>query len=117
MANTHTGDEYKEKFRVGTDPNLEKEVEAALADVSVEQLYAFDKPRPTSPDLQPAAQAGNVRRGKVVSVGKDDVFVDLGGKSQGICSLLQFDEVKVGDDFDFTVDRYDEREGLLLLNR
>lgn len=116
MAKVQSGDEYKEKFRPNSDPTLDREVEAALADVAVDQLYAFDKPRPEVP-AQTAGQAGNVRRGKVVSVGKDDVFVDLGGKSQGICSLMQFDEVKIGDDFDFIVDRYDEREGLLLLNR
>ena len=114
MANSQS-DEYKQKFRAGGDTTLDQEVEAALAEVSVDQLYAFDKPRPAGPEA--ATQAGNVRRGKVVSVGKDDVFVDLGGKSQGIVSLLQFDDVKVGDEFDFIVDRYDEREGLLLLNR
>ena len=116
MANVQSGDEYKEKFRPDADPTLDKEVEAALADVAVEQLYAFDKPRLEAP-AQPAGQGANVRRGKVVSVGKDDVFVDLGGKSQGICSLMQFDTVKIGEDFDFIVDRYDEREGLLILNR
>jgi small subunit ribosomal protein S1 len=117
MANAESGDEYKQKFRIASDPNLDKEVEAALADVSVDALYAYDKPRPEAPAQQPATQAGNVRRGRVVSIGRDDVFVDLGGKSQGIVSLLQFDDVKIGDEFDFTVDRYDEREGLLLLNR
>ena len=118
MANSQPGDEYKQKFRPDSDPNLDKELEAALADVAVDQLYAFDKPRPESAG-QPAAaaQAGGVRRGKVVSVGRDDVFVDLGGKSQGICSLLQFDTVEIGQEFDFMVDRYDEREGLLILNR
>jgi small subunit ribosomal protein S1 len=119
MSNTQTGDEYKQKFRVETDPNLDKEIEAALAEVPDEQLYGFDKPRPVSPDA-PAASAqagGNVRRGKVVNIGKDDVFLDLGGKSQGICSIFQFETVKVGDEFDFTVDHYDEREGLLVLNR
>jgi small subunit ribosomal protein S1 len=121
MVNAETGDEYKQKFRAQSDPNLDKEVEEALADVSVDELYAFDKPRPQQPPSAegqaPAIQPGNVRRGRVVSLGRDDVFIDLGGKSQGICSLLQFNEVKIGDEFDFIVDRYDEREGLLLLNR
>jgi small subunit ribosomal protein S1 len=118
MAHSQQSDEYKQKFRPDSDANLDQEVEAALADVSVDQLYEFDKPRPAAAGQEPAApQSGNARRGKVVSVGKDDVFVDLGGKSQGIVSLLQFDEVKIGDEFDFIVDRYDEREGLLLLNR
>ncbi|HSU65615.1 MAG TPA: S1 RNA-binding domain-containing protein [Tepidisphaeraceae bacterium] len=117
MANLHAGDEYKERFRPDSDPGLDKEVEAALADVPVEELYAFDKPRPEAAAGQAAGQPDGTRRGKVVSIGRDDVFIDLGGKSQGICSLMQFDTVKIGEEFDFTVDRYDEREGLLILNR
>jgi small subunit ribosomal protein S1 len=127
MANLDSQNEYKEKFRPDADPALDKEVEAALAGVPVEQLYAFDKPRPEAGGAGGPEQAGGaapqqpqpsgVRRGKVVSIGRDDVFIDLGGKSQGVCSLMQFDTVKVGDEFDFIVDRYDEREGILILNR
>ena len=116
MANSTSGDEFKEKFRADSDPGLEKEVEAALAGVSMDQLYAFDKPRPQA-ETQPPVDTSGSRHGKVISLGRDDAFVDLGGKSQGICSLMQFDTVKVGDEFDFIVDRYDEREGLLILNR
>ena len=116
----HHGDPYKEKFRPGADPELDKQVDAALEGLSLDQLMATDKPneQANKEGGQPApAGGGNTRRGKVVSIGKDDVFVDFGGKSQGICSLLQFNEVKLGDEFDFNVDRYDEAEGLLLLNR
>src|SRR5690242_20343603 len=122
-------DQYKEKFRP-TDTALEQEVDAALAGMSVEELYAFDKPQPVAPAAEagaarPAGAGGGVapgykgpRRGRVVSINKDDVFVDLGGKSQGICPLIQFEEEpKVGDEIDFIVDRYDEREGLLILHR
>lgn len=117
----HHGDPYKEKFRAGTDPELDRQVDAALAGLSLDQLMDSNKRQEPSNQEGGAQMAppagGNVRRGKVVSIGKDDVFVDFGGKSQGICSLLQFNEVKLGDEFDFNVDRYDEAEGLLLLNR
>ena len=118
MSNPQPADQYKQKFRPDSDPALDKEVEAALGDVSVEQLLGFDKPQ-DQPEAGPsaAAQAGGARRGKVVSIGRDDVFVDLGGKSQGICSIMQFESAKIGDEFDFVVDHYDEREGLLVLNR
>jgi len=115
MANPQQEDQYKEKFRPDVDPALDKEIEAALRDVSVEQLYGFDKPQEAA--ATPQAAAGGARRGKVVSIGRDDVFVDLGGKSQGVAPLSHFDTVKIGDDFEFTVDRYDEREGLLILSR
>ncbi|MDB5292888.1 MAG: ribosomal protein [Phycisphaerales bacterium] len=118
MADQQQGDQYKEKFRPGADPALDKELDAALAGVSMDELYAFDKPQAQGAEAAaPEPGAKGVRRGKVVSVGKDEVFIDLGGKSQGVVSLLQFDEVKVGDEFDFTVEKYDPREGILLLNR
>ncbi|HEY8751840.1 MAG TPA: S1 RNA-binding domain-containing protein [Tepidisphaeraceae bacterium] len=116
MANSTQGDEYKQKFRPDTDSALEKEVEAALSGVSIDALYGADQPRAQGDAAQPAG-GGGPRKGKVISVGKDDVFVDMGGKSQGIVPLLQFEDVKVGDEFEFVVDRYDPREGLLILNR
>jgi ribosomal protein S1 len=117
MSNSQ-GDQYKEKFRRDSDPALDKEVEAALGDVSVEQLLGYDKPQEQQqPGQTSAQQTDGTRHGKVVSIGRDDVFVDLGGKSQGICSIMQFETVKIGDEFDFVVDHYDEREGLLVLNR
>jgi len=51
------------------------------------------------------------------------VFVDLGGKSQGMCPLEQFDEipdtdasgqrraVEIGHDYEFVFKGYDTREG------
>lgn len=118
MSNPQPADQYKQKFRPDSDPALDKELQAALGDVSVEQLLGFDKPQEhQEPGRSPAPQSGGSRRGKVVSIGRDDVFIDLGGKSQGICSVLQFETANVGDEFDFVVDHYDEREGLLVLNR
>ncbi len=129
-------DQFKEKYRP-VDSALEKEVDAALGGVSMEALYAFDKPKPAPaggvtgqggqsghPGAVGGASGGvapgykGPRRGKIVSISKDDVFVDLGGKSQGIAALIQFEEEpKVGDEIDFIVERYDEREGLLILTR
>src|SRR5665213_10262 len=117
MSEEHQGDPYKQKFRPQSDPDIDSQVDAALAGLPMDQLLA-DKPRETSPDALAQNLGGpDVRRGKVVSVGRDEVFIDLGGKSPGVCPLIQFTEVKVGDEFDFVVDEYDKREGILLLNR
>ncbi len=46
------------------------------------------------------------------------MFVDFGGKSQGIAKLSLFEkEPKVGDEMEFNVERYDASEGLLILGQ
>ena len=118
MADTPQEDQLKAKFRAQSDPSLDEELDAALAGVSDDQLYGFDKPKPDAEGQQaPAPVSDGSRKGKVISIGRDDVFVDLGGKSQGVAPLSHFDTVKIGDEFEFTVDRYDEREGILVLSR
>src|SRR5262245_36287834 len=110
-----TKDEFKQKFRPD-QTKLDAEIDAALDGVSLDALYGFDKPE------QQAAESvrKGPRKGRVISVDpkKDEVFVDFGGKSQGVAPFSQFEtEPKVGDEIEFNVERYDAREGLLILNR
>jgi small subunit ribosomal protein S1 len=107
-------DDYKSKFRPQAGDSLDAEIDAVMAGMNEKQLYEADKPSPSQ-----APDAKGTRRGKVVRVTQDDVLVDFGGKSQGIASLTQFEDgiPSVGDEIEFHVDRYDPREGLLILNR
>ena len=119
MAKHTFGDEMKAKFRP-EDQALDQAVDAALTGVDVDELYTKDLPVPAAnAAVAPVTSGGKqVRRGRVVSVNKEDAFVDFGGKSQGICSMLQFDEEPtVGQEYDFIVQRYDEAEGILVLAR
>lgn len=123
MAIDPNSDEYREKFRPDQTA-LDQEVDAALGGMSVEELYAFDKPQPQQPAAAAPSSGGvapgfkGTRRGKVVKVDKDSVFVDFGGKSQGIAPFQQFEtEPVIGEEMEFNVERYDEREGLLLLSK
>ncbi|HWP39309.1 MAG TPA: hypothetical protein VNL70_00190, partial [Tepidisphaeraceae bacterium] len=87
-------DEYKQKFRP-QDATLDQEVDAALAGVSLEELYGAAAAQQAA-EQPAAAQAPDTlkgtRRGRIISVdpAKDEVFVDLGGKSQGVAAYSQF---------------------------
>lgn len=110
MPQNRPNDAYKEKFRPDADAKLDAQIDAALEGVSMDALYGFDKPR--------SAGESGIRRGRIVSIEKDDVFVDLGGKSQGIVPAAQFEEPPVvGQEMEFNVERYDPAEGLLILSR
>ena len=113
MAKSKVDDQYREKFRPNADAALDAQVDAVLAGLSEEQLYADSQARGA------AGEPGdkNVRRGKIISITPDDALVDFGGKSQGVISLVQFEHEPVsGQEMDFVVDRYDPSEGLLILS-
>jgi small subunit ribosomal protein S1 len=113
MPRNRPDDAYKEKFRPDADAKLDAQIDAALDGLSMDALYGFDKPK----SVQESGEKG-VRRGRIVAIEKDDVFVDLGGKSQGIVPAMQFDEPPViGQEMEFSIDRYDAAEGLLILSR
>jgi small subunit ribosomal protein S1 len=108
-------DEYKQKFRPD-DAKIDSEVDAALSELSMDALYGFDKPQSQSRE----SAGKGPRKGRVISVdqAKDEVFVDFGGKSQGVAAFSQFEnEPKVGDEIEFNVERYDPHEGLLILSK
>ncbi|HLL88950.1 MAG TPA: hypothetical protein VK324_06580, partial [Tepidisphaeraceae bacterium] len=88
-------DPLKEKFR--TTDAVDQEVDAALAGVDVDSLMAVDKAAPGGGDA-PAGPTRpgekQVRVGTISAVTKEWVLVDLGGKSQGVCPTLQFEDVE-----------------------
>lgn len=111
-------DETREKYRPAIDANLANEIDAALDGVTLDDLYSEARSaKPASPT--PAGGKG-LRKGRVIAVDekREEVIVDFGGKTQGICSTLQFEQVpKVGEEMEFNVDRYDVAEGLLILSK
>lgn len=141
--------------------DLDKEVAAALGGLSIEQLMEQSAAAKVPMQSAPAAGAGprmdpsrpvrggrpgarrgihedhinpdNIKRGKITSIREGNVFVDIGGKSQGICPLEQFDQVapkegeggdaeqktgvEIGQEYEFIYKGYDPREGLVILAR
>lgn len=124
-----------------TDPTLEKEIAEALGDFSVMDMV--DEVEPGSAGAGVGAGEGSASqgsaasgggsgpasiaagaedpktaRGQIVAIHDDDVFVDLGGKSQGIVSLTQFKEPpELGTEMEFVVEGVLGDEGLVKLSR
>src|SRR5215217_8154340 len=114
---------YKEKFRPDTSA-LDRELEGALAGMSLDDLYsAKDQQQDGGGGGAGGGGAGDsrqkgTRKGRIISITPDEAMVDFGGKSQGVCPLEQFEtEPVVGQEIEFDVEKYDAREGLLILKR
>jgi small subunit ribosomal protein S1 len=99
------------------DP-LSAEIDAALEGVDLQNLdprseaaAAGAKPAATS-----KSKPSNVRAGTIAGVTGDDVFVELGPRMQGVCSLKEFDEKPaVGATFEFTL--HGREDELWILSR
>ncbi len=95
------------------EDRLQAEIEAALGDMTLEDMVDLAE-RPDAATV-PGRQ---LKTGTVVRVHGDDVFVEFGPKSLGVCPRSEFENPPtVGERLEFTVDRYDAKEGLLLLGR
>jgi small subunit ribosomal protein S1 len=99
------------------DAELEREIEAALGGMSIEDLEAASAPGK-------GGQRGGrqVRQGTIIRVHSGDVFVEFGPRSQGVCPLAQFlasgdqQPPVVGSERGFVVERFDPFEGLSILS-
>lgn len=63
---------------------------------------------------------GEVVKGRVMSVGRDEVIVDVGFKSEGVIPIVEFGEplnVKVGDEVEVFLDAIEDQHGQLLLSK
>jgi len=95
------------------DPQLQRELDEALGDASLADILAAE-------EQAEKGAGGQIKRGKVIAIHGDDIFVDLGGRSEGFLACDQFrDEPlpEVGDEIEVTIEGYDERDGLLVLSR
>ncbi len=88
--------------------DLELEYMEALGGQALEEIIA-DQPTEVAPELEPESR----HKAKVVSIHRDNVFVELGGHQQGIVQLKNFPEPpEVGAVLDLTVGRFNAAEGL-----
>jgi len=96
------------------DAALQRELDDALGDLSLEDL--IDQGTGTAE----RGTGEGVRRGTVIAIQGEDIFVDLGGRSEGLLSGSQFRDEPlpvVGDRVEVVIEGYDASEGLLMLSR
>jgi small subunit ribosomal protein S1 len=68
----------------------------------------------------PEMQEGELTKGRVMGVTKEDVIVDVGFKSEGIIPLSEFPQplnIKVGDEIDVLVEAVEDQDGQLVLSK
>lgn len=82
------------------DADLEREINAALGDESLESLLDAEAPQ--------ASQVADdrARTGTIVAIHRDEAIVEFTAKEQGVCSLDQFNEKQppvIGDRREFVI--------------
>jgi small subunit ribosomal protein S1 len=63
---------------------------------------------------------GEIIKGKVMGVTKDDVIVDVGFKSEGIIPIVEFPQplnIKVGDEIEVFLEEIEDQDGQLILSK
>ena len=63
---------------------------------------------------------GDIVKGKVIAIGKKDVYIDLGYKSEGIIPLSEFKDistVNVGDEFGVLVESKENEDGMITVSK
>jgi len=97
------------------DAGLQAEIDAALADMSVDEM--LDSAGPATRTGGSAPGLRTTRTGRVVRIHDGEVFVEFGPKSQGVCPASQFDEPPaLNSSVEFVVERLDAFESLLILS-
>jgi ribosomal protein S1 len=124
-ARKESADELEERVPLKRqwDAGLEAELEAALSGFDP-KTFDVASPRTKASDRQPVAERDRgqegrpgVRTGKVIGVRGDSIFVDLGGKSEGILAAnqLEGDLPAPGSSIEVVVERFDPEEGVQIL--
>jgi predicted RNA-binding protein with RPS1 domain len=88
---------------------LEDELNETLADVSMDEILA----RGEAITAQPLLELESQHTGRVVAIQRDNVFIELGSREQGVASLRQLPAPpEVGATVQVVVQRYNREEGL-----
>lgn len=102
------------------DKEIEDELAAAMSGFETEITEDAEAAKQQAMlKAQAPKTPGGKKKGRVVSIHGQDVFIDVpGGRSQGYMPMTQFDTPpKVGDEVEFNVEGYDGANGVLKLTK
>jgi ribosomal protein S1 len=95
----------------GNTAEMDEEIAAALGGQSIDDLFGADAKR--APGKTDILEPQTLCRARIVSIHSEDVFIDLGGRNQGVLSLRQFATPPVvGAILEVNAGRFDADEGL-----
>ncbi len=63
--------------------------------------------------------AGEIVKGKIIEVRPKEVLVDIGYKSEGVISGVEFEDIKtlkVGDEIDVLIEKLEDKDGMVVLS-
>ncbi len=102
----------------GLGDEINAEVEAAMAAIEAEEAAGVSKRPIRGPRV---VQAGREhRKGRVVSVGASDVFIEFGPKELGVAPKIAWQEhelPKAGEEVEVVVERYEKAERVFVCAR
>jgi len=101
------------------DEELEAEFAETMGDFDFGDLEDQGGTRRES--KPPGSKLAGPRKGRMIAVRGENVFIDLGGKSEGVVPLTQFLELNrpipaKGEEVEVLVERFDPSEGVVRLN-
>ena len=109
---------FGEKPRIrDLDAQIDSEFQEMMGGLSEKELFGAE---PKAPEQEEASTEPGRKKGRIVAIHGNDVFVEVpGGRTQGILPLLQFVEgpPEVGSELDVHIEGYDAANGLLILSR
>ncbi len=111
-------------------PKPEKEPEKTFEPVPKMNLAELEEKEYTQEEYQqllqlyektlPKIKEGELVKGKVMGITKEDVIVDVGFKSEGIIPISEFPEplnIKVSDEIDVYLEAIEDQDGQLVLSK
>lgn len=104
----------KPNLRQALSEDLEIELQMALGDQALDDLIAAETAGPATPEgLEPESR----HKARVLRIFRDNVFVEVGGRNQGVLSFQQFvEEPAIGAEIDVVVSKFNADDGLYECN-